>query len=297
MYFLRPAASTDTDKAAIARICQHTWDGEDDYIMDVWDEWIADPSGCILLLEVDSQPIGMVRLTRLSNSEGWIEGLRVDRTHRQQGWGSVLIDAAMQQAATLGLSTVRTCIHQHNAIMHGFIQRRGYGGLGDYGWYRANCVSQAPSVLQPLQLDDLEMAWAALHRFQPRTESCLFVCRGAKWQRHTQAALAQRLQQGWVWGEVRSRTLHSLFIRSSMDTPDGTFWVGWVGGTPEAMGMALQDIRRLAHQLGFPYAGGFFPQTQPAIDQLSATDYTFQAPNMYRVYEIKVNDPVGRSLH
>lgn len=281
---VRIRAAKPSDKVAIVQICQHTWDNEDDYIPAVWDKWIADPCGHMLIADLNGHPVGMTRLVQLSPTEGWWEGLRVDCSSRFQGIGSRLAEATLKQAQLMRLATLRTCIHQSNTLMHSFVQRRGYNAIGDYGLYRATSLPQQPSVLQCLNLNDLNLIWSTLDQFDSRSLSRLFVCQGAKWQSLTQDALSQRLKQGWVWGD-RSDKLHSLFIRSHMDAPDGTFWFGWIGGKAARLVTTLQDVRCLAHQLGFQFVGGFLPQTNSLIASLSKADYDSLPSSIFEVYE------------
>ncbi len=54
------------DKTAVLAFCQHTWADAEDYIAAVWDRWIADPSGQILVAVLHDQPIAMTRVVQLS---------------------------------------------------------------------------------------------------------------------------------------------------------------------------------------------------------------------------------------
>jgi len=273
------------DKGAIAQMCQHTWDTQDDYIPLVWDKWMADPCGHILIADLDGQPIGMSRLLQISSNEGWWEGLRVDRPYRKQGIGSLLAYATIEKARSYGLTTLRTCVHQDNDLMLPFVQRCGYEFTHTYALYRADALPHKPSALQPLSLEDLDLAWSALHHFDTSLIPQLFVCQGARWQHLTQDTLVDRIQQGWVWRAMTSGTLQSLFIRSHMDNPDGTLWNGWVGGTSSGLATALHDIRCVAHQLGFQMAGGFFPAADAIAQGLLEAGYQFCPLHIVNVYE------------
>jgi GNAT superfamily N-acetyltransferase len=151
-----------SDRGQILNFCQHTWEDEADYIPDVWDLWVNDPLGHILVAVLDNQPVGMTRLVQLSPTEGWWEGLRVDRDYRQQGIGSLLCQAAIDTAQSLGLSTLRTCVSVKNTLMHAFMQNRGFIPQGDYAVYQADAVVDAPSTLQALGSADLDTVWATI---------------------------------------------------------------------------------------------------------------------------------------
>ncbi len=37
----------------------HSWEEADDYVPQVWDEWLADPGGKLLAAEVDGRVVGL----------------------------------------------------------------------------------------------------------------------------------------------------------------------------------------------------------------------------------------------
>src|SRR5215468_5486230 len=49
------------DKAAVLAFCAHTWDWGD-YIPQVWDEWLADPSGCLLVAILADRPVALMHM-------------------------------------------------------------------------------------------------------------------------------------------------------------------------------------------------------------------------------------------
>lgn len=280
---IRPAQPSD--KAPILDFCQHTWDDEADYIPDVWDVWFADPTGYILVADINGQPVGMTRLVQLSDTEGWWEALRVDRAFRRQGIGHQLTQATLSLSQSLGLSILRTCVSVTNAPMHPFMQHQGFSPLGDYAICSAPASKSPSTVLRLLGVEDCDRAWAAINRFVAEERDLLFVARGAKWQTLTPANLAQRLGQGWVWGCFEGDILVGLFIRSQMETPDGTLWIGWLGGTTSGVQTALNDMRHLAHSLGFKAIGGFLPQSETLTVVLKAVGYECSDTSVYRLYE------------
>ncbi len=80
----RPVRPADKDR--IIAFTFNTWgDNEDDYIKDVFDDWLADPRGEFTAAVIDDQVVGIAKLTDMGNDEWWFEGLRIDPAYRRQG--------------------------------------------------------------------------------------------------------------------------------------------------------------------------------------------------------------------
>ena len=93
---IRPAQAED--KAAVLAFCEHTWEWGD-YIADVWDEWLADPSGRLLVAVLGGSPIAVVHMKMVSSDECWLEGGRVAPAMRGRGISRRLNAEAMSQAS------------------------------------------------------------------------------------------------------------------------------------------------------------------------------------------------------
>jgi RimJ/RimL family protein N-acetyltransferase len=74
-FTLRPM--TPTDKPAILGIAARTWEGSD-YLPWVFDDWIADRDGEFVAALLGGRVVGCGKLTFLTPSDAWLEGLRKD---------------------------------------------------------------------------------------------------------------------------------------------------------------------------------------------------------------------------
>src|SRR5512139_3301966 len=96
------------DKKRIIAFTFNTWgDNEDDYIKDVFDEWVADPRGEFTAAVIDDQVIGIAKLTDMGDDEWWMEGLRIDPAYRRQGIASEFNRYHVALARRLGGKVVR----------------------------------------------------------------------------------------------------------------------------------------------------------------------------------------------
>lgn len=276
------------DKAAILAFCQHSFEDESDYIQYVWDIWVAEPAGHILVAELDDCPVGMTRLVEFSKTEGWWEGLRVDRDYRKRGIGHSLFKATMEKAEALGLNTLRTCVSGKNSLMQSFVRSRGWLPKGDYAVCRADAIDKSPTSLRLLQPRDLDAVWPEISTLNLTVHQPLFVQRGAKWQSLNKSTLARLLDKGWIWGVFKDKTIESLFIRSRMENPVGNLWIGWFGSSSAGLPVTLRDMQRLAHQEGFNAVAGFVPQSPSLLETMKSLSYQFNNKAVYQVYDLTI---------
>jgi GNAT superfamily N-acetyltransferase len=97
-----------SDKAAVLAFASRTFDGWD-YIPGVWDDWVAASDGVLLVAtgQDDDRPIAITRVTILSDTEGWLEGIRVDPSVRGQGVATNLQIAELAWGQAHGLQVIR----------------------------------------------------------------------------------------------------------------------------------------------------------------------------------------------
>ncbi|TMD08665.1 MAG: GNAT family N-acetyltransferase, partial [Chloroflexi bacterium] len=101
---LRPARTADRER--VVEICAAIWEGHD-YIPEVFDTWVQDPSGTFQVGEVDGEVVALQRIRPLSREACWYEGLRVAETHRRLGIARQMLAAAVDQASSIGFQEMR----------------------------------------------------------------------------------------------------------------------------------------------------------------------------------------------
>ncbi len=104
--FFRPVQPADKDR--ILAFTFNTWgDNEDDYIKDVFDEWVADPRGQFTAAMIDDRVVGIAKLTDMGDDEWWLEGLRINPAYRRLGIASALMRHHLDLAGRLNAKIVR----------------------------------------------------------------------------------------------------------------------------------------------------------------------------------------------
>lgn len=108
---VRPAREEDRD--AVLAFCTNTWEWGD-YIDRTWDEWLHNPAGLMLVATVDEQPAGLIHLRMVTQTDAWLEGMRVDPAYRRRGLAAMLHEAALIEAMHRNATYVRLVTDAEN---------------------------------------------------------------------------------------------------------------------------------------------------------------------------------------
>src|SRR5512145_2585096 len=102
----RPVRPEDKDR--VVAFTLNTWgQDEDDYIKDVFDDWLADSRGEFTAAVLDGVVAGIAKLTDMGDDEWWLEGLRVDPAYRRMGIASEFNRYHVDLAKRLGGKVAR----------------------------------------------------------------------------------------------------------------------------------------------------------------------------------------------
>ena len=241
---IRPARAKD--RPAVEAICAQIWEG-DDYVPRVWDSWLADPHGQLIIAEVNKRVVGLGKLSRLADDEWWLEGLRVDPAHRRKKIGGLLHGHLVKKARRVGRGTLRLGTRSDNEPVHRLAACDGFRRVATYQRYRADPLAVEASSLRRLTEQDLPAAWALAG------ESARYRASGGlyevfwRWKNLTRERLAHHLAAGDVWGAGTQEELSALAL---VYQSEETLVVGLVDGKDEALAAVLRGLRELAAQLG-----------------------------------------------
>src|SRR6266571_647711 len=108
---IRPA--TQADKSPVLEFCTNTWPGGD-YIPEVWDDWLRDARGRLVVATVSGSPVGIAHASLQTRSVAWLEGVRVHPSYRGRGIAGKLNIALTRFAAEKGATVARLCTGSMN---------------------------------------------------------------------------------------------------------------------------------------------------------------------------------------
>lgn len=88
--------ATNQDKDHVLNFCKNTFSWGD-YIDRVWNSWISEPYGILLVAEnenyTEKKPIAIIHGILIPEKTIWVEGIRVDPEFRNQKLATKLINS------------------------------------------------------------------------------------------------------------------------------------------------------------------------------------------------------------
>jgi ribosomal protein S18 acetylase RimI-like enzyme len=280
---IRPARPTDRD--AVLAFCQRTWD-DGDYIESVWDEWLADPSGSLLVAVIASNPVAMVRVALLDASESWIEGLRVAPDARRHGIGAALAAEALRVAQERGASVCRLFTGSDNLASQALFAAAGFERVAHLIGFEAPARAVVPSqalppggTLRTPGAGERDRLWAYLEASQWAPLYGGLLVSGWRAQAFTPELLATRMAAGEVWTLEVAGAIQALAIgrvRASEGeggTAGGRLGIRYLDGTPEGIGRLALLLRGEAQRRGLARVTALAPESLIVRDALAGAEY------------------------
>ena len=115
-----------SDKPAVLSIASRIWEGTD-YLPAVFDEWVADGQGEFAAVLLDGRVVGCGKLTFLTDTDAWLEGLRKDPRVNERGLGRAVVDYFLSRlAARADLTSVRFATYVKNRASIVTNERAGF---------------------------------------------------------------------------------------------------------------------------------------------------------------------------
>jgi GNAT superfamily N-acetyltransferase len=261
------------DRAAMERICAHTWD-DGDYIPHVWDRWLADGQGPLIVGELEGQVAALCKITFQTPEQVWLQGMRVDPDHRQRGIGREFLRYSLEYAREQGARVARLSTGAHNTPVHRLTAQAGMERIGVYIFWQAEALPDGPqlAVLGP---GDQATVEAFL-----RTSSVLEACHGVYqadwvWQDLSSEQLALLLQEGRVVAlAAPGRGLAAVAILTE-DREDQALDAGYADGDPAAVREMALALRVYAARLGATRARAWLPEVDWLREAFASAGYAF----------------------
>lgn len=288
----RPALPMDS--ADVLAFARRIWEGSD-YLPEVWEEWLADPEGLLAVAEYGGRAVGCGKLTRLSQDDWWLEGLRVDPGFQGRGIASHMHAYLHQRWQTLRQGVLRLATSSRNEIVHHLCERDGFERIGEYQVYAAAPLSGAGDAaeagFQALEPDDLPEAVAFALRSGSIRLAYSLVDLGWRWAPASADHLEHLLRgsTAYWWGDRQGL----LALDDERDDAGVRIpALRLVACEPPALVDCLLDYRRLAAALGYAKCGWLAPRHAEVAPALQAAGMAPDWESSLFIYEKRPNSPV-----
>ncbi|HKU84230.1 MAG TPA: GNAT family N-acetyltransferase [Candidatus Nitrosocosmicus sp.] len=127
---IRKARSSDKNK--VLDFCMNTFEWGD-YIDRAWDNWISEPSSLLFVCETQlssftskSDIVGVIHILQCPNNSLWIEGLRINKLYRNNGFATALLNHSIDYGIRNILNECCALVSQGNFASQKMLEKLGF---------------------------------------------------------------------------------------------------------------------------------------------------------------------------
>lgn len=277
----------DEDREAVLAFCAHTWEWGD-YIEHVWDEWLHDPAGELLVALVDGQPVGIVHLRMLNETDAWQEGMRVDPTYRQQGIARQLSMESGAEAMRRGATTVRLLTESTNAASIHMVEQAHFRQVGAFTPHSAEPLVSIPQHNTGLDEPTLATARDLDEIIEYLNVSNIFPAVGGLYYggfvgyRISDRLLAEKIKAGQIyilrrWGRLDGLAL----VETRGSEQEKHLFIGYIDGTTESISLIAYALRRRLGEMQLAQIRAAVPDLMMVRDAFTGAEYTWDGHSFY----------------
>jgi len=264
---VRPACPEDREQ--VLGFCGRTFEWGD-YIGDVWDRWVSDPAGPLLVAVVGDQVVGTGKVTMISGSEAWLEGLRVNPDFRGHGLAQTMYEAAEMAARKRWAKVARYATFSGNSAIHHLSERFGYRRVARFIEYSAPV--EAGPLPEPLRVEDAGAAEVLLAAMAGLAASGGLYAGGWHVQELRGGRLREHIVKGEAYAARREGRPVALALVSGREAGQ-TLRLGFLGGNTAAVTKLAGQIRALAQAEGLTQVQVVLPALEAIVEAVRAAGY------------------------
>lgn len=257
----RPALLKDT--ADMLELTSHIWEGND-YLPQVWAEWLADPEGLLAVAEYGGRLAGIAMLECLQPGEWYLAGLRVHPEMEGRGIAGQLHDYLLdtwQHRHVRGVIRLST----HRPKVKHLCERTGFKLICEYTIFVAPSLAEPVESFIPITQNQVEQVLSLAFSSPVFDWHARMYGHGWSWSDPQPKFIEQALEKGraWLWRDG----LGALVTGEDEGHPLPV--IELLGCPLEHLPEMLLDYRRLAAAQGYQQAGwvaSLHPDLQPYLE-------------------------------
>jgi GNAT superfamily N-acetyltransferase len=267
------------DKDAVLAFCQNTFRWGD-YIPHVWDAWLADPTGVLLVATARQQPVAILRAAFLGNGIAWLEGMRVHPAFRRQGIATEMDVHARTVARQRGCRVARLGTSIKNLPAQKTLAGEGYQRVAQFNEWEAEPARVDFASARVATPGDAPAILARWHDSEIRAAShAVAMTRRWRWT----AIDAARLHEQIAAGEARVTPRGFMLLLAFDEVDWSALNIHALDGDAETLLTLALAARGEAEYRGYPHVEATLADHAPLNDALARAGYR-RAGGMF-IYE------------
>jgi ribosomal protein S18 acetylase RimI-like enzyme len=284
-------AARPEDKEDVLAFCVNTWDWGD-YIEYVWDEWLQDENGMLVVATVNGKPVGVAHFQMLTPKEAWLEGMRVNAEYRNHGIAKAINDYMLVEAKKRGATVARLITESTNApaismLEHGSHMHR----VAAYAPYKAGPLTEQPKRTYGLETPTLATEADIDDIIDYLNNSNIFPAIGGLYY---SGFVAWEITREYIERKVAAQEVYILRRWNRLDglamiehregRMGKDLFIGYIDGTTEAISLIAYAMRGKLPEMGLEQVRINAPDMIMVRDALTGAEYEWDG-HIFYTYE------------
>lgn len=285
---------SQADKERVLEISSKIWEGND-FIQYVFDDWVNDTEGEFTLGEKDGDIIGFAKYTRHSDSEVWLEGIRVDEKYANQGFGKAITQYHISRAKAEAAEVIRLSAYVGSKESIRIVEGLGFKKDGYFttGYKQLASDSIKPAAAKTvISIMSTATAWDLITRGNAYYMSNGYVSYGWTFRKLTYELVDKLVKDKCVYGVLRDGKVSSVMVLTEDSHKDMGLNIGFIDGDMGSMKELVDFAELQACNREMAYYEIMAPMDERLINVLELCSFEFLSKR-YRevnvfVYSLKL---------
>jgi GNAT superfamily N-acetyltransferase len=233
--------ATKADKTLVLEISKNLWGGND-YLPEVWDDWVADPKGRLITATVNRKPVGVAHGWLQTPYIAWLEGVRVHEQYRGLGIAGKLNNALVEWARRKGARVARLSTHVRNRASRDHLKKIGFPVLQTFQRLDSTRGLRVKPAGVTAPTRSSKLLWNWLSTRPNFSENHAMYSDGWTWHPLTRQTLGKHMAHGHVLVTTRNEQPTSCCI---LLDEDKILTMGFVTGERHEIAKLIRMARSL----------------------------------------------------
>lgn len=253
---IRPARIEDREKAVFV---EGKATPNLHYLNQVYDEWISDPKGKLLVAEIGEELVGVGKFSVMPDDSAWLETLRVLPDYQRRGSGKAFYKEFLTLASSMGIRRLGMYTTPDNLTSKGLAESNGFSISGTFRG-SSLIIDELLSSITTNSFDritDPDTAYKLIRKNMDQWDNYGIMNR--TFLRFSPALVSYWTQKGYVYHDAKS---DSTIVIGARFMPQQSMHIAYASGDMEK---CLQFGVVKTRELGVPKLQCMFPEGNEVI--------------------------------